>query len=579
MVSTENGLKRPATDSPAANLSASNDSPTAPSPAPKRTKHFPTTPSVAPHPLGIRPLGNLLFARQSPGFVDTRTNGLGPFAQFDDEFLLAFLVQYLDDPRALCALSRASKAWYAFWAYDEIWKGWVLEKWRTMPPGSHAKTHVATGWRHTYIHLVTGESVAAIQARTPAAPIQIPHFYSDLLFHPHLYASVPLTHLVDMLEACTAAGVVVPWDTVTAPTPEAFIDQYERPNTPCLLRGCMTSWRAMKEWDWDALVTQFGQVPLRAEAVDMALAEYLAYMRASPPDEALVYLFDKDYPKQGDRGAQLAQGFSVPPYFAADLFSVLGETRPDFSWLIVGPTRSGSTHHKDPNATSAWNAVVRGAKLWILYPPDVVPPGVFPSDDGANVSTPVSLLDWWLNWFPQTRSLAKSLPRHKRPRWGICREGEIAFVPQGWWHTVINLEPSIAITQNYVSPSNLRNVLEFLLCNRDMISGYGNADDAACVVGANSSDNEPAPACSAVPSAKPAIARPGGNGNLVDARELYENFVTALRAKKADDALVMQILDAFEAEVGAKVNKPVSLWDSIVKGDGGESAASFSLFG
>lgn len=35
---------------------------------------------------------------------------------------------------------------------------------------------------------------------------------------------------------------------------------------------------------------------------------------------------------------------------------------------------------QDPNATSAWNAVITGAKKWIMYPPDTMPPGVFTSE-------------------------------------------------------------------------------------------------------------------------------------------------------------------------------------------------------
>ena len=67
----------------------------------------------------------------------------------------------------------------------------------------------------------------------------------------------------------------------------------------------------------------------------------------------------------------------VPQQFAEDLFSVLGESgRPDYRWLIMGPARSGASFHKDPNATSAWNAVVKGSKKWVLFPPHVVPPGV-----------------------------------------------------------------------------------------------------------------------------------------------------------------------------------------------------------
>jgi hypothetical protein len=69
----------------------------------------------------------------------------------------------------------------------------------------------------------------------------------------------------------------------------------------------------------------------------------------------------------------------------------------------VGPARSGSSFHIDPNATSAWNGVVCGAKKWIMYPPGVVPPGVHPSIDGADVATPLSLVEWFLNFYEETR--------------------------------------------------------------------------------------------------------------------------------------------------------------------------------
>ena len=84
----------------------------------------------------------------------------------------------------------------------------------------------------------------------------------------------------------------------------------------------------------------------------------------------------------------------MPQQFAEDLFSVLGESgRPDFRWLIMGPARSGSSFHKDPNATSAWNAVVKGSKKWVLFPPHVVPPGV----PGRSSCWPVIILSGCIN--------------------------------------------------------------------------------------------------------------------------------------------------------------------------------------
>ena len=50
-------------------------------------------------------------------------------------------------------------------------------------------------------------------------------------------------------------------------------------------------------------------------------------------------------------------------------------------------------------------------------------------------------------------------------------------MPRGWWHCVLNLEPSIAVTQNYVPPSALSRVLRFLRDRPDQVSGLSTKEE------------------------------------------------------------------------------------------------------
>ncbi|SJX60865.1 uncharacterized protein SRS1_12092 [Sporisorium reilianum f. sp. reilianum] len=208
------------------------------------------------------------------------------------------------------------------------------------------------------------------------------------------------------------------------------------------------------------------------------------------PDESPFYLFDASF--ADDPHASLE--WRVPKFFQqisttqadaasaydmsavrSDLFSLLGLLRPDHRWIIAGPARSGSGWHKDPNGTSAWNAVLNGRKAWMMLPPHVTPPGVYVSEDEAEVTAPLSIAEWLLDFAQETRRLYG--PEAARPEdrllvEGVCEEGEVLYVPSGWWHLVINLEESVALTQNFVSPAELGIVLDFMKNKSDQLSGF-----------------------------------------------------------------------------------------------------------
>jgi hypothetical protein len=229
----------------------------------------------------------------------------------------------------------------------------------------------------------------------------------------------------------------------------------------------VNSWPAYQKWDLDYLLTHHGETPFRAEAVDWPFKTYVEYMRNSH-DESPLYLFDRAFTSKMDVTVGENGAYTPPTCFGSDLFDVLGDQRPDRRWLIIGPERSGSTFHKDPNATSAWNAPLTGSKYWLMFPsgPDIPPPpGVILSDDNSEITSPLSIAEYLLSF----HAVARATPGCKE---GICHAGEILHVPSGWFHLVLNLEESIALTGNFVPETRLGQVLRFLRDTPDHVSGF-----------------------------------------------------------------------------------------------------------
>jgi hypothetical protein len=236
---------------------------------------------------------------------------------------------------------------------------------------------------------------------------------------------------------------------------------------PFILTDPVREWPLQQKWCQDSLLEQYGEVIFRAEAVDWPLKTYVEYM-SNNTDESPLYLFDRSFVEKMDlRVARDSGSYWLPECFGEDIFTLLGDQRPDHRWLIIGPERSGSTFHKDPNATSAWNAVIRGSKYWIMFPnsASTPPPGVFVSEDQSEVTSPLSIAEWLLTFHDEARNTPGCLE-------GVCGEGEVLHVPSGWWHLVVNLEPAIAITQNFVPKSHITAAIDFLKNKPEQVSGF-----------------------------------------------------------------------------------------------------------
>ena len=394
-------------------------------------KVSPSGAQIHAHRLGIRPSGNVLT---EPAHA---RNNIGTFGILPDEVILTVL-EWIDDVQ-LIALGTTCRAFFAFTSNDDLWKTLLLQK-------GLLKSAWSGSWRATYLGLKSSE-LPLIDCCLCSDALYRPFFCSQIILSP--FASrIKLSNRIPRLANLSPQHFSTSWS-----------------DSPFILTEPVKKWPVFDKWCQEVLLDEYGEVEFRAEAIDWPLKTYIEYMNNNH-DESPLYLFDKDFVQKMDLSIGEQNGVYWPPEcFGEDLFDLLGEQRPDSRWLIIGPERSGSTFHKDPNATSAWNAVIRGSKYWILFPGSILPPGVFVSPDQSEVTSPLSIAEWLLSFHEEARRMSGCME-------GICREGEVLHVPSGWWHLVVNLEPAIAITQNFIPGSHLKSALEFLEKKPNQVSGF-----------------------------------------------------------------------------------------------------------
>lgn len=449
------------------------------------------------HPHGVEPSGNMLL--REDGGRGFRRERLGPYLAVLSDCVILACVQYLETA-SLLALCTTSIGLRAFASFEELWKGIGLQL-------------LESGRRLVFCN---GSWKTSVLGR-PCDKARVPRrlsLYSDLLYQPFRWVhELPAPAFTRLLPADNVRRVSVE-STSRAEFAETFESGSGR---PAILEDTGFA-KVAAEPIWDELKLRFGERLVHAGGINWPLSAYLAYA-AENCDEEPLYVFDKDVPDELRRGLDF--------FDDDDLFRYC-KVRPDFNWLLIGGPRTGSSWHVDPNGTSAWNAVIRGAKAWLFLPPHVTPPGVHPSPDGLEIVAPRSSAEWLANFLANTLRLRELSVARAHP-------GDVVFVPRGWWHMVINLDShNVALTRNFCSPYGLKHTLHLLRTKPFLVSGLSR-------------------------SAKHLLETPGASqrGNIDDKTLLGACFLDHLTSQ------LKQHRPDLLTRVEAQLQQPSSLWARV----------------
>ena len=222
---------------------------------------------------------------------------------------------------------------------------------------------------------------------------------------------------------------------------------------PVIVTDATDGWAARTKWTFEFFRKEYGSETVlvtdrlgRAQVGrSVRLDEYLLYVeypflsplsKVASPRPLYLTSFSPFA-----RHPELLEDFGEP-YFVDNAYRELQGALRDwyfdqFTWVFMGPAGTLSPLHVDLFATHAWLAQISGRKHFLLFSP---------ADADCLYDGAVDLDHPDLERHP--------LLARARPIEAVLGPGEVIFIPRGWAHRVVSLDPSVSVTFNFVDRSN-----------------------------------------------------------------------------------------------------------------------------
>ncbi|CAE7329447.1 jmjd4 [Symbiodinium natans] len=254
-----------------------------------------------------------------------------------------------------------------------------------------------------------------------------------------------------------------------------FIEQYAAVGRPVILLDLVSSWPAYSQWrcadggpNLQKLAEDFqgvtGPVVDCGHDYDIQswdVGDYFRWAAGTVPPEGALYLKDWHL-VDACRSLGLEVPYEAPDYLSAPVHDWLNlhmdraTGKDDYRFSYVGVAGTRTPLHHDVLFSHSWSANICGRKHWIFYPPDVSQKLLDSFGNAAESAQPQRRCEGWWQRFP---GLQEAWDRRLE---AFQEEGELMFVPSGWYHEVENLTMTISINHNWLNASNAVQVWTFL---------------------------------------------------------------------------------------------------------------------